>query len=97
MRGKNTRSWRGAVLITNVDEVKCWTDGCDWALKQLRASGVFTQDDLNINLILENDPGIDMLRPYMIVGVRPEFDVHGGTQATYDLVNMDGLSDGDEE
>ena len=54
---KNTRSWRADVLIANVDEVKCWTSDCDWALKQLRASEVFTQDTLNINLILENEPG----------------------------------------
>ena len=68
---KNTCFWRGDVLIPNVDEVKCWTDGRDWALKKLRASGVFTQDPLNIDLIFENEPGIDMLRPYMIGGIRP--------------------------
>ena len=64
MDRKNTRSWKGDTLVADVDGVMCWEKGKQEAVSVL--SGVFSDDELDINLILRNEPGVDMLRPYIV-------------------------------
>ena len=53
MDRKNTRSWKGDTLVADVDKVMCWEKGKQEAVSVL--SGVFSDDELNINLILCNE------------------------------------------
>ena len=62
MDRKNTRSWKGDTLVADVDKVMCWEKGRQKAVSVL--SGDFSDEDLDINLILRNKPGVDMLHPY---------------------------------
>ena len=92
MDRKNTRSWQGDTSIANVDEVDCWNRGRDWALQVLRESRAFKESELDIESIIQAEPGVDMLRPYCVqVGVR------AGDRPIYNLVNLDGLNDDDRE
>ena len=43
---------------------------------------------MDIDFIVESEPGVDMLRPY-----RVHTGVLSGTQAAYDLVNLNGVED----
>ena len=60
---KNTRSWRGDTRLSVVDEAKCWNDGRDWSIQQLKVSRCFTDLELDIDFIPETELGADMLRP----------------------------------
>lgn len=89
---KNVRSWRGDTKVANVNEVACWNMGRDQALEILRSSRLFSANDLNINRILEMEPGVDMFRPYCrTIGVL------AGDRAEYDLIDLDGEADDEEE
>ena len=89
---KNVRSWRGDTKVAHVNEVDCWNKGKDQALEILRSSRLFSANDLNIDRILEMEPGVDMFRPYCrTIGVL------AGDRAEYDLIDLDGEADDEEE
>jgi hypothetical protein len=46
---KNVRSWKGSTDVHMVNELKCWNDGREKAINILRASQLFTADDLSTN------------------------------------------------
>ena len=94
MDRKNTRSWKGDTLVANVDEVACWEKGRNEALSILSVGAVFTDAELDINSIVKNEPGVDMLRPY-----RERVGVMSGDRAR-ELVVVDlseAMDDEDEE
>ena len=78
--------------MANVNEVACWNTGRDQALEILRSSRLFSANDLNINHILETEPGVYMFRPY-----RRTIGVLAGDRAEYDLVDLDGEADDEDE
>ena len=87
MDRKNTRSWKGDTVVADVDEVACWAKGREEAL--LILSGVFSAEELDIKLILHNEPGVDMLRPY-----REQIGVLAGDRATQsEIINLDDARD----
>ena len=52
-------------------------------------SGVFSNDELDINLILRNEPGVDILRPYSRqVGV-----LAGDMARVSEIINLDDVAD----
>jgi hypothetical protein len=59
---ENVRSWKGNTDVHMVNEPKCWSDGKEKAMNILRASQLFTADDLSTN----NFPiyTVDMLHPH---------------------------------
>ena len=52
----------------------------------------FSDEETDINLICEREPGVDMLRPY-----RREVGVLAGDRAEYTLADFDGAADDEEE
>ena len=72
--------------------VSCWNEGRDLAIQSLRASKVFSDEELDIDLICEREPGVDMLRPY-----RRQVGVLAGDRAEYTLADLDGTADDEEE
>ena len=89
MDRKNTRSWKGDTLVADVDEVMCWEKGRQETVSVL--SGVFSDEELDINLILRNEPGVDMLRPFSRhVGV-----LAGDMVRVSEIINLDDET-GDE-
>lgn len=90
---KNTRSWKGDTSLAHVDEVKCWSDGRQRALQLIRASRCFTEEELDIDLIIRSEPGVDMFRPYE----NRRVDVMAGDRAVYDLVDLNDASDDMDE
>ena len=92
MDRKNTRSWRGDTLFTDVDEAKCWNDGRDWAIKVLRESKAFSDYELDIDLIQQNEPGVDMLCPYQV-----QIGAMAGDRPIYNLVDLSGEEDNEDE
>eukprot|EP00986_Skeletonema_menzelii_P017389 scaffold19230_cov154-Skeletonema_menzelii.AAC.1 len=88
---KNVRSWKGDTKLANVNEIACWNSGRDQALEILRSSNLFSAEELNINHILETEPGVDMFRPYCrTIGVL------AGDRAEYDLVDLEDEADDEE-
>ena len=77
---KNVRSWKGDTKIATVNLEACWMNGLTAAISCLKESNVFTDDELNYNLILQNEPGVDLLRPH-----RKTIGVLAGDQAMIDL------------
>ena len=67
---------------------KCWNDGRDWSIQQLKVSRCFTDLELDIDFILETELGVDMLRPYQV-----QIGVLSGTQAHYNLVDLSEVED----
>ena len=59
---KNTQSWQDDTKIANVNLESCWMKGLRSALAVLRTSQVFADHQLNYNMIIENEKGVDMLR-----------------------------------
>ena len=88
---KNTRSWKGDALVANVDVVKCWNDGKSAALSILKDSSIFSNDELDIELIVQQEPGVDMLRPY-----RVEVGVLSGDRASHDIVDLEEEKDDED-
>ena len=75
--------------MADVDGVMCWEKGKQEAVSVL--SGDFSDDELDINLILRNEPGVDMLRPYSRqVGV-----LAGDMVRVSEVINLDDVT-GDE-
>jgi hypothetical protein len=75
---KNVRSWKGDTKVANVNEVACWNNGRDQALAILRSAQLFSENELDINHIMETEPGVDMFRPYcrtigVLAGDRAEY------------------------
>lgn len=50
--------------MKDVDESACWKHGMREAIRCLRESQIFSPDELSTNLILANEPGVDILKPY---------------------------------
>lgn len=57
---KNVRSWKGNTDVQVVNEGKCWNDGRDKAVIILRASQLFTADDLSHENLEHH---VDILHP----------------------------------
>ena len=58
----------------------------------LRESKAFSDYELDIDLIQQNEPGVDMLRPYQVqIGVRT------GDCPIYNLVDLSGEEDDEDE
>ena len=72
--------------------VSCWNEGRDLTLQSLRASQVFYDEELDIDLICEREPGVDMLRPY-----RRQVGVLAGDRAEYTLADLNGATVDEEE
>jgi len=92
---KNCRSWKGDTNIKHVGVLHCWNHGLNAALACLRKSGIFTEAELSVNLIKQNEPGADILKPY-----RKTIGVHAGDTTHIDLVVEDDAEDdnyGDEQ
>jgi len=62
---KNTHSWKGDTRVMHIDEAKCWNSGRERAITILCDSQIFTNDELCIYTILQREPGVDMLCPYL--------------------------------
>ena len=88
MDRKNTRSWKGCTLVANVDEVACWEKGRDDAIEILKRGGVFDDDALDIDFIVQHEPGVDMLRPY-----REQIGVLAGDETTTVVVDLSEAAD----
>ena len=71
----------------------CWKDGKKWSIERLSGSDVFDVDDLDIDLILNNEPGVTMQQPYC---VNKRVGVLAGDQAMYDLVDFKAENDNDD-
>ena len=88
---KNVRSWKGDTKVANVNEVACWNNGRDQALAILRSAQLFSENELDINHIMETEPGVDMFRPYCrTIGVL------AGDRAEYTLADLDEEADDEE-
>ncbi|KAK1737858.1 hypothetical protein QTG54_011152 [Skeletonema marinoi] len=88
---KNVRSWKGDTKVANVNEVACWNDGRDQALALLNSVELFSADELDIDLIIETEAGVDMFRPYCrTIGVL------AGDRAEYTLADLDEVGDDEE-
>lgn len=61
---KNVRSWKGNTDVRVVNEAQCWSDGKDKAISILRASQLFTADELSPLYYLREN--VDMLHPHGI-------------------------------
>ena len=57
------RSWKGDTTVANVNLEACWLHGLSAAHSVLLQSGIFTGDELNYNKILQDEKGVDTLRP----------------------------------
>jgi len=79
---KNTISWRGNTKVKEVNVVECWTDGRVKAIDILKASQIFVNAELDIDKIVKDEAGVDMLRP---VCRATHVGVQSGDRATYDL------------
>ena len=64
-----------------------------WAIERLSESDVLNDDDLDIDLILSNEPGVTMQQPYC---VNKRVDVLAGDQAMYDLVDLEVENGGND-
>ena len=60
---KNTHSWKGDTKVDSVNLELCWNRGLIKAVSSLRESKVFTDSELNYNLIRQNEPDVCILRP----------------------------------
>ena len=88
---KNVRSWKGDTKVANVNEVACWNNGRDQALAILRSAQLFSENELDINHIMETEPGVDMFRPYCrTIGVL------AGDRAEYTFADLDEEADDEE-
>ena len=88
---KNTKSWKGCVDPSKVDEVACWMNGRNDAIASLRASRLFEEAELDIDAIVEAEPGVDMFRPY-----QKRIGVHAGDRAEYSLIDLEDAADDEE-
>ncbi|KAL7530742.1 hypothetical protein ACHAXR_010378 [Thalassiosira sp. AJA248-18] len=86
---KNCHSWKGDTKVKDVDVSACWNHGLHEALSCLRDSRIFTNAELSVNTILEQEKGVDILRPY-----RKTIGVLAGDTA---LVNLLEEEDGDDD
>jgi hypothetical protein len=68
---KNVRSWKGDTDVQVVSEGKCWNDGRDTAISILRASQLFTANDLSYEVLEDH---VDILYP---LGKRVGVDAGG--------------------
>ena len=91
---KNTISWKGDTKLCHVNVVECWNEGKMRALAALQDSKVFRDDDLNIELIVEREKGVDMLRPYC---KDKRVGVLSGDRAEYELEDLEGERDDEDE
>ena len=62
---KNPRSWKGCTKVAEVDEIGCWCEGRKRALEALHASRIFTTAELDIDLIMAAEPGVDLMQMTM--------------------------------
>ena len=60
---KNVYSWKGDTKVANVNLEACWQHGLTAARSVLQQSGIFEPIELDYNQILQEDNGVDMLRP----------------------------------
>ena len=65
-----------------MDIPNCWMEGRKKVLKYLSELDIFSRDKLNIDKIMKDEPGVDMLHLYCqttLVGVlsgdRPQYDL----------------------
>ena len=77
---KNVRSWKGVMKVATVNLEACWMHELTATIRCLKESNVFTDDELNYNLILQSDLGVDLLRPH-----RKTIGVLAGVQAMIDI------------
>lgn len=89
---KNTRSWKGDTRVANANEVECWKIGREQSIAYLKESGIFSDDEVNFDYILSNEPGVDMLRPY-----RTRVGVRAGDRVEYTFADLDNELDDEEE
>ena len=89
--GKNCHSWRGDINIEHIDEAQGWNHGLNVAIACLRKSGIFTEEELADNIIGQNEPGVDILKPY-----RQTIGVLAGDTTRIDLMNDDDDDDDDK-
>ena len=78
----NIYSFIISMLAWSPAKTPCWMHGLTSAIAVLRESQVFADDDLNYNFIIENEKGVDMLRPN-----RETIGVLAGDQANIDMTN----------
>ena len=91
--------WRGDTKVAGVDVVKCWSDGQQKAMSYLMALQIFNDDELDIDKILKEEPGVDMLRPYcrstsvgVLSGDRAVYDLAGANPNDDEYAEVDVLS-----
>ena len=89
---KNPRSWKGCTKVAEVDEIGCWCEGRKETLEALHASRIFTTAELDINLIMAAEPGVDMFRPY-----QRRVGVLAGDRAEYTLADLANADDDEVE
>eukprot|EP00956_Cyclotella_meneghiniana_P032895 scaffold92009_cov60-Cyclotella_meneghiniana.AAC.6 len=102
---KNTISWKGDMKLVNVNEVDCWLEGKKIALAALNDSRVFRDEELNIELIIREEKGVDMFRPYcnnkrvgVLSGDRAEYNLADLEEEPDEvLVDLDDQRDDEEE
>ena len=93
---KNCRSWNGDTSVANVNIVRCRRIGVIRALAALKKCGIFSGEDLDINLIQREESGVCMLHPYhksvgVLAGAQTLVDP---TSATDDVDVEVSLSEG---
>ena len=99
---KNTTYWKGDTKVAGVDIPKYWMEGRKKELKYLSESEIFSQDELNIDEIMKDEPGVNMLRLYcratlvgLLAGDRPQYNLLSAdlNDDEYDEVDDFTLSD----
>ena len=61
---KNTTSWKCDTNAVGLDVVKCLIQGREKVLQYLSASDISTRDKLDVDRIIKDGSGVDMLHPY---------------------------------